>query len=120
MANQKIIFIDGIGRTILGEQVSSTETTLGIKNPVMIHTIQGERGQLQVQLIPLFFNEFLPESKRSDGSTWEYKTSAVTVGVGVEIDDRLAGQYDRIFNPSPLVTPSGDGNVVKLFDDETK
>jgi hypothetical protein len=120
MANQKIIFIDNIGRTILGEQVSSSSELLTVKNPVMIHTIQGERGQLQVQLIPLYFTEFLPESKRGEGSVWAYKNSSITVGVGLEIDERLAGQYERIFNPSPIITPTDSGNVVKLFDDEAK
>lgn len=118
MVTNKIVFLDNIGRAICGELVGTTDTTVSVKNPVMVHTLQGDRGQLQVQLIPLFFTEFLSESKRSEGSTWEYLKSSITVGQGVEIDERLGGQYDRIFNPSPIITPpQGDGNVVKLFDE---
>jgi len=109
-------FIDAIGRNIIGEQVTRTQTLLTVKNPAMINVSQAQNGQLQVQLIPLFFAEFISESARAEGSTWDFNTATITQGT-VEVDSRLAEQYTRVFNVAPP-TPEGAGeNVVKLFDE---
>ena len=70
-----ITFIDTIGRTILGEELSVTDKVVQVKNPVMINVAQTQNGQLQVQLIPLFFAEFIQESSKSNGSVWNYNLS---------------------------------------------
>jgi hypothetical protein len=109
-------FIDSIGRTILGEQLSLSDTTLKVKNPVMVNIIQQADGQLQVQLIPLFFAEFIDPSSRSQGSTWSYNTNSIAIGE-VVLDGKLEDQYNRIFNAPVVQVPKAGEQVIKLFDE---
>jgi hypothetical protein len=112
-----VTFIDSIGRTILGVNEQVTDTVLRVKNPAMINVAQAQNGQLQVQLIPLFFSEFIEESKRSEGSVWSFNLNQITVGA-VEIDARLSEQYVRISTPQlASQTASADEPVIKLFDE---
>jgi hypothetical protein len=113
-----ITFIDSIGRTILGEELSVGDGSLKVKNPVMINVVQTQNGQLQVQLIPLFFSEFIHESSKAEGSTWTYNLNNIVLGE-VNVDSRLLEQYARVaqsFLVPPQVEPSGD-SVIKLFDE---
>lgn len=113
-----VTFIDSIGRSILGEEVNRTDTTLVVKNPAMINVAQAQNGQLQVQLIPLFFAEFVDASTRGDGTTWSFNLNNVTLG-DVTIDGRLLDQYSKVFGAASLApqdSPSED-SVVKLFDE---
>lgn len=109
-------FIDSIGRTILGEQVALSDSTLKVKNPVMVNVMQQPDGQLQVQLIPLFFAEFIDPSSRSQGSTWCYSLSNVVLGE-VNLDGKLEDQYNRIFNAPVVQVPKAGEQVIKLFDE---
>ena len=46
------VFVDSIGRTIVGELVSENKTSLEVKNPAVIHVQPNpQNGQLAVQLI---------------------------------------------------------------------
>jgi len=111
-----ITFIDSIGRTIVGEEINRTDTVAVVKNPAMISVNQAQNGQLQVQLIPLFFSEFVVEHLRSEGSTWHYNTNNITLG-DVQVDARLVEQYTRVFNfATTPQAPTGD-SVIKLFDE---
>ena len=111
-------FIDSIGRTILGEEVSCEADKLRVKNPVMINVIQQQNGQLQVQLLPLFFAEFVAPDARASGSVWVYNLNTVTVGE-VELDSKLIDQYTRIFSGAQFSSPSqtSEEPVIKLFDE---
>lgn len=112
-----ITFIDPIGRNIIGEQVSQSDSVLTVKNPAMINVAQAQNGQLQVQLIPLFFAEFIDETARTGGSSWKFNLQSLVVG-DVKIDARLVEQYTKVFNPSVASQPEGEGeSVVKLFDE---
>jgi hypothetical protein len=114
---KNITFIDSIGRTILAEEVNKTDTTLVIKNPAMINVAQAQNGQLQVQLIPLFFAEFIDASQRGDGSTWTYNLNNVTLAE-VQVDGRLLEQYTRVFTVLAQSEQGGSNpEVVKLFDE---
>jgi hypothetical protein len=114
----QLIFIDQIGRTIIGEELSRDGSRLQVKNPCMINVNQMQNGQLQVQLFPLFFPEFLSETSRSKGSVFEFNLANLALGVGVEVDSRLLEQYTRICNPPPVAqTPSDEPPVIKLFDE---
>lgn len=108
-------FIDSIGRTILAEEVKSENGLLSVKNPAMINVVQAQNGQLQVQLIPLFFAEFVDASARSTGTVWDYNLQNITKGT-VSIDGKLVEQYTRVFNPAPPV-PAQEAPVIKLFED---
>ena len=113
---KNITFIDSIGRTILAEEINRTDTTLSVKNPAMINVAQAQNGQLQVQLIPLFFAEFVDSSTRSEGTSWEYNLNTLTLGQ-VSIDTRLLEQYARVFGAVPQQEASSGESVVKLFDE---
>jgi hypothetical protein len=109
-------FIDSVGRNIIAEHVSSNGAELVVKNPAMINVVPSQNGQLQVQLIPLFFAEFIDQSSRADGTTWTYNLGTVTVGT-VAFDGRLVEQYFKVFSMLAPTAPAGDP-VIKLFDDE--
>ena len=111
-----ITFIDSMARTILGEKLLLTDTHVTVKNPAMINVSQTQNGQLQVQLIPLFFAEFIDQSVRSEGTEWKYNLGTITTG-NVTIDARLLEQYTRVFNPAPAQPEAGAAPTVKLFDE---
>jgi hypothetical protein len=62
--NPVIIFLDAVGRTIIGQFVSEDEIILKVKNPAILHVVatapsqQNPQGGMQVQTIPVFFQEF--------------------------------------------------------------
>jgi hypothetical protein len=118
------VFIDGIGRTIVGENVDSTDEVLNLKNPAIVHVQPNpQNGQISVQLVPFFFKEFV----EGDGdTTWSFNRDNLVMGNDVKLDPRLLDQYSKMFSliatpdTPQLVTPgAGGGNspVVKLFDD---
>jgi hypothetical protein len=116
--SKRITFIDQIGRTILAEYVDISGPSLIVKNPAMINVNQMQNGQLQVQLFPLFFAEFLSEKSRKEGTTWKFNLSQIATTDDAEVDQRLQDQYDRVFglkSAAPAEAP-----VIKLFDDESK
>lgn len=111
-----VTFIDSIGRTLLGEEAEQTGSLLKVKNPAMINVAQTQNGQLQVQLIPLFFSEFVSEEKKKEGTVWSYNLNTVVLG-DVDLDARLVEQYTRIFNAVPASAPAEQEPVIKLFDE---
>jgi hypothetical protein len=113
----KFVFIDNIGRTIVSELVSDTGGVLTVKNPAMINVSQLQSGQLQVQLIPLFFSEFISEAKRTTGTVWAFNKNSVVVPVELELDTKLVDQYTKIFTPNVFEPEKVSESVVKLFDD---
>ena len=115
--SQKLIAIKSQGETVIGELVERTETSVRVKNPASLYIQPTQNGQLTVQLFPVFFGELLDASKRSDGTVWTYNTVGASIGEDIAFDEKLVGQYTKIFNPSPIITPEGSGRVVKLFDD---
>ena len=59
-----VVFLDTIGRTVLGERVDekTTDIVLTIKNPAVVQVMPNQQtGQLALQILPLFFKEFLAE-----------------------------------------------------------
>lgn len=110
----KITFIDQVGRTIMGEEVERTGTTLTVKDPAMLSVNQTQNGQLQVQIYPLFFSEFLDQDSRDKGTNWQFNLSQLAIGLDVSVDARLSDQYDRVFGrPAAPVEPK----TIKLFDE---
>jgi hypothetical protein len=110
-----ITFIDSIGRTIIADEINTENQILSVRNPAMINVVQSQNGQLQVQLIPLFFTEFIEPSTRGDGTTWEYNTQNITRG-SVTFDQKLIEQYTRVFNAAAAAPPQ-EAPVIKLFED---
>jgi len=140
MSEQKnlVAFLDGMERTIIGEQVTEDEQTVQIKNPVVVNIVpQADQtgrptGQMALQLLPVFFKEFLGD--KDEPVIYDYSKSRVTkITFKSGFDFRLYAQYDHIFNPSPIVTPenpgqvipagpppNADGPVINLFPDDKK
>ena len=115
-----VLFLDNIGRTVLGELVKDSKQSVDIKNPSVLHVQPNqENGQIQVQLIPVFFKEFAAAD--SDG-VWSYLKTSITQCSGITLDDRLVTQYNNMYSviqaPEPAgVAGSENAPVVKLFDD---
>jgi hypothetical protein len=124
-----IVILDTIGRTILGESAccggSCENNLVKIKNPVILHIVPADnQGKMSVQLLPLFFREFLAD--KTGDVVFSYDASRVTMTDIDALDFRLQTQYAQLFNPqNSFVTgqaqPEQSGeDVVKLFDEETK
>lgn len=122
--NKIVVFFDTVGRTILGERLEdkTTDKVLAIKNPAVVHIMPNQQtGQLQLQILPLFFKEFLAD--KDTGTVWNYNRANITEAVDVVFDFKLEGQYRQIFNPQPMPSPvpqqpqGNSGDVIKLFDE---
>lgn len=116
--NQLIVFLDNIGRTIIGKTKSENDETISIENPALVH-IQAntQTGQLQLQILPLFFREF--QSNKSDATVWSYKKASITLSEPIAFSAQFQAQYEQIFQPVETAsTQNSEPKVVKLFDDE--
>jgi hypothetical protein len=128
--NQLVVILDPIGRTILGEKVccdeSCSDNVLKLKNPVVLHIVPADnQGKMSVQLLPLFFREFLAD-KAGDVVFTYPKDKVVTSDIDA-LDFRLQGQYAQMFNPqnqfvgsqeAPASPNTGESpTVVSLFDE---
>jgi len=119
------VFVDGIGRTILGELISSNDLELVVKNPSIIHVVPNQQtGQISVQLLPFFFKEFTKSSTLE--TKWTFNRANLVFSEGIDLDAKLVEQYgsmySAIINPnagasSPVVPDGNQPEVVKLFDD---
>jgi hypothetical protein len=117
-----ITFLDPIGRTILGEQ-EQCETQFAVKNPVILHVVSDNQGRMSVQLLPLFFREFLAD--KSEDVIFYYNCSNITKTNLESLDFRLQAQYNQLFNKSNVfVPPSAETvntgkseKVVNLFEE---
>jgi hypothetical protein len=119
--NKIAVFFDSVGRTILGEKIEAetTDKVLAIKNPAVVHILPNQQtGQLQLQILPLFFKEFLAE--KDAGTLWKYNRENITEAVDVTFDFKLEAQYRQIFASGPAPAPQqpqGSPEVIKLFDE---
>jgi hypothetical protein len=120
-----VVILDTIGRTVLGEAVDSPKGNFSIKNPVILHIVPADNnGKMSVQLLPLFFREFLAD--KSGDVTFTYDASRVTKTDIDALDFRLQAQYAQMFNPQnsfvadPSQAAPASDSVVKLFDEEAK
>ena len=113
------VFLDTIGRTILGALVSEDTNTITVKNPAVVNiTPNPTNGQISLQLLPLFFREFLADN--TEPTKWVYQKSLITRCQDITLDFKFLAQYSQIFAPiqaQPAEPPKGDGNVIKLFDE---
>ena len=90
-----IVFNDNIGRTCFGELLEKNETSgiYKVKNPAMILVSPNETGQMKVDVIPLFFAEFIKESEEDNKySIFNIKDSNITV-INVDLTDRILQHY---------------------------
>jgi len=111
------VFINHVGQTILGETKAEDTNTLTVKNPAVLHVSPNQTGQLTVQLIPLFFKEFLQEKTRSEGAVFIFNKNAIVQSTA-QLEPKIAEQYSRIFAPAaPVNAAKSSDQVIKLFDE---
>lgn len=113
--NNLIVFLDSIGRTIIGKLSKETETILSVENPALVH-IQANpnNSQLQLQILPLFFREF--QEDKNAPTVWNYKKSAITTSEPISFPPQFLAQYEQLF--APVAPPvQREPEVVKLFDE---
>lgn len=122
-------FLDAVGRTIVGTLVAeqTTDSILAVQNPVVLHVVpQDQSGRMSVQLLPIFFREFLAD-KTAD-VTFFFKKSTITETSIEAFDFRLQAQYTQMFNKSNIFVPPAAGqvapaagqapnSVINLFDE---
>lgn len=125
--NKLTVILDTIGRTVLGETVSADGDYIKLKNPVILHIVPADNnGKMSVQLLPLFFREFLAD--KTGDITFSYLKDKVVVTDIDALDFRLQGQYSQMFNgQNSFVAPSSNNpqspnngetpSVVNLFDE---
>jgi hypothetical protein len=122
--NKLTIFLDYVGRTIVGELASEDENKINVKNPVVLSTVPTPDNRMSIQLFPLFFREFLAD-KEGD-VVFSFNKNTITSSDIETLDFRLQAQYSQIFNKSNIYVPSNQGiatpenkgpDVIKLFDD---
>ena len=116
------IFVDQVGRTVIGELSEETNKIVVLKNPCTIFVQPNETGQLQVQTVPMFFREFLTEKGREEGTLWTFnKDNIVQSNCADYLDEKLVNQYNAIittFKQADVVEEeTSEPEVVKLFDD---
>jgi hypothetical protein len=116
------VILDAVGRTILGETAESTDSTkLALKNPVILHVVPADnQGKMSVQLLPLFFREFLGD--KTGDITFFYDKNRISTTDIDALDFRLQGQYAQMFNNgntfvSPQAPSTENAAVVNLFDE---
>ena len=112
------IFLDQVGRTVLGETEPSetTDAVLAVRNPAVVAVSQQQTGQLSLQILPLFFKEFLAD--KNDSTVWLYQKDKITLCKDVLLDFKLNAQYQQLFGAIPATPPpQAQADVIKLFDE---
>jgi hypothetical protein len=122
--NKLKTFLDPLGRTIIAEQVDGkdTKTHVAVKNPVIVHIVPvGNSGQMTVQLLPVFFREFLAD--KTEDTVWFYNKASITEAESITFDFKINAQYQQMFSAANVVVPAAapsepnaEGQV-KLFDE---
>lgn len=112
MTKKHTVIIDQIGRTILGEEVSQTDNTLSLYNPIILHFQPSQNGQLELQVFPLFFFELLNKEKREQ-NTWTYSKSSIVIS-DVELNSDILDKYSAINTPPKPV--ENNPKVISIDD----
>jgi hypothetical protein len=123
-----IVFLDTVGRTILGELLNENEQTTTVVNPVILNVVPVEGGRMTVQLYPLFFREFLAD--KAEDVSFTYQNSSIVKTNISAVDFRLLAQYAQLFNKNNAFVSPGEipqqqpapnqqtnNTVVNLFDE---
>lgn len=99
-----VIFNDSIGRTCFGELAFQDDSKYVLKNPAMIVVSPNESGQMKVDVIPLFFNEFITPSETGETSClFNFNKNSITT-VEVDISDKILEHYFTKINIKEVAT----------------
>lgn len=123
--NKIIVFLDTLGRTIIGKEGDSTTDKLEVINPAVLNIIPTQQGTMQVQIIPLIFRELLAD-KEADVA-WTYRKSLITeCSKDTLLNTTILSQYQNVISPVPQAAPetqneskpSSKPETIKLFDQD--
>lgn len=113
--NNLIVFLDSIGRTIIGKLSTENETILSVENPALVHIQPNpQNNQLQLQILPLFFKEF--QQDKAASTVWNYKKANITTSSEIVFPAQFIAQYEQLFAPTAAPVER-EPEVVKLFDE---
>ena len=118
MENKEIIvFLDGVSRTIAGVKVADNGTTITVENPVIINAMPNAKGQMSLQLIPVFFREILEDQNQN--CVFEYVKSEITTSNITKLNKQIEMQYAMLFKEVPKVvdTDEDTDTVINLFNE---
>ena len=113
-----IVFLDTIGRTVLGKLHSQDDNKLSVENPALVHIQPNpQTNQLQLQILPLFFKEF--QADKTQSTVWHFNKSSITLTDSTTFSFQFIAQYEQLFAATPPqpAQPQSDADVVKLFDE---
>jgi len=114
-SNNLVVFLDTIGRTIIGKATNETDEILSIENPALVAVQPNtQTGQIQLQILPLFFREF--QADRAQATVWHFKKANITIADEITFVVQFAAQYEQLF--AAPAAPQGSPEVVKLFDSD--
>lgn len=116
MKEKQIVLSDHIGRVIAGVVLDETETTITIKNPVIVHVEPQANGQLSVRTFPYMFMEIITEESRATNK-WTFNKTNIAIS-DIELEPRLAEAVSAINSPKSVIATPGDSKIVSLFDGE--
>ena len=116
MENNVKVFIDHVGHTVVTEVLGYNEKIIKVKNPVVLVASPNANGQLSVQLIPVFFKEFIKQSDRENGAVFSYPIDKIVLS-DLPLEDRLLEQYVNMFKTFTK-TENKEAPVIKLFDED--
>lgn len=116
--NKLTVFLDNIGRTIIGKIVEDKEDTISVENPALVHVQPNvQTNQLQLQILPLFFREF--QADKSQSTVWSFKKDNITTCSDIPFAIQFTSQYEQLFGAA-VAPEANEPEVVKLFDDGDK
>jgi hypothetical protein len=111
------VFLDNIGRTIIGKVATEDKDILSVRNPALVHVQPNtQTNQLQLQILPLFFREF--QADKSQTTVWNFKKNNITMSEDIPFAEQFVSQYEHMFQPPQAPASQEEPKVVKLFDEE--
>ena len=119
------VIVDNVGRTIVGELKSlDSNKNLILQNAAVLYVASDEenKGRITVQMVPLFFREFLANK---ESSVLAHYNNGNYVLLDIEdYDGRMLQQYQQTFSkpvaatsPQQTESKADEPKIVNLFED---
>lgn len=111
-----LVFNDSIGRTCYGKFVAETSDTVSIEQPALIMVVPGENGQARVDILRLFFQEFIQNEDGKQDCVVHFNRADITP-IEVKITDALREHFFmKILGVSVGQPAQNEPEQIELFD----
>ena len=98
MQEKHVVFMDQVGRHVVGVLVEATEHTITVSNPVFLNLdLNPQTGEIGARIYPVLFFELLKKELRNQNN-WVFNRSQITES-DVVLNDGLIAQYKQINTP---------------------